>query len=1083
MRRAEPSTAARCGDASAAADTSRRAQGRLGASARVSAFAALWLLLPAAAPAVTPAEQPGTLGAIAAAHPAKEPAGVFIVELEEAAAASYAGGEPGFAATKSLLGRRFNARAGAVASYVEHLERSHDRILAEIGAERKKLHSFRYALNGFAAELTPAELGRLARRPEVRHIWRDTVHELKTNNSSRFLGLLDQNGGLRADLGLTGEDIVVGIIDSGIAPDHPALRDYETHVPRACQGRWARASWLGLWLCHSLKRNPPRTTVYGPPAGFSGICQAGEGFPADSCNNKIVGARYYLDGFLFANELDPGEHRSPKDADGHGTHIATIVAGNHVTASLFGTRIGEISGIAPRARVAVYKACWLKPGERRASCATSDLARAIDDAVADGVDIISYSVGSLETDLTAAEDIALLNAFDAGVLSVVAAGNDGPDNATIGSPSSAPWVLTVAASTQTGTRYEQAIEITAPPDLAGGIDMREASFTRPLDESGPVEAALVLADDGESILGDGGLGSPYDACEPLQNAADLAGAVALIERGGCDFVVKLERAAEAGAAAAIVYNTAGDPIVMNAQRRVGIPGVMIGSADGFALADALAAGEAVEVRLERGVFTERRDTGNEVADFSSRGPDLSEPDFVKPDVTAPGVNILAGNSPDAPYGIRGEYYQYLSGTSMAAPEVAGIAALIKEARPDWTPGMIKSALMTTAYTDVTIEGGEFLANAFEMGSGHVDANAAIDPGLVYDTRYADHAAYLCGLDDPILPAADCDALAAGGYSFDSAQVNLPSVGVAELIPGDVIRRRVTNIGPPASYSASVEAPPGVSVTVSPPELSLATGESAEFELGLDVVGAPYDYWQFGTLNWTDGTHTAGTPLVVQPVYLRAPEEISLHGASGSGSLRVDFGYGGDYFAGVHGLLEPGLDESGTVADDTTRSFSFRFEDGVTGHFFTLPPGELFLRVALFDELTDGEDDLDLYLYYCPTLNTCTQMGESGGFTSDERIDVPLPPPGFYAVLVHGYETDEVIGGPGASYELLAWSFGSEPGPGNLRVAAPATVAVGERLDLGYEWGPLDPDTRYLGAISHDPGLGEFFLTIVTANMP
>jgi subtilisin family serine protease len=139
---------------------------------------------------------------------------------------------------------------------------------------------------------------------------------------------------------------------------------------------------------------------------------------------------------------------SPKDADGHGTHITTAIAGNPVSAYLFGTRVARIAGIAPRARIAVYKACWLEPGAFRATCATSDLARAIDDAVADGVDIINYSLGSLETDLTAPDDLALLNAVDAGVLTVVAAGNDGPDLNTIGSPSSAPWVLTVTASSQ-----------------------------------------------------------------------------------------------------------------------------------------------------------------------------------------------------------------------------------------------------------------------------------------------------------------------------------------------------------------------------------------------------------------------------------------------------------------------------------------------------------------------------------------------------------------------------------------------------------------------------------------------------------
>lgn len=1050
---------------------------------RLAHALALWLAALLAAPgahAVTPAESPGVLRAAAPAEPAKGTASVYIVQLREAGAASYKGGTPGFAATKPAVGARFDARSAQVASYVEHLEASHDRVLAGIGAANAKIYSFRYAMNGFAVSLTPAEVTRLARRPEVRAIWPDTVHRLQTNNSSLFLGLLDQNGGLRADLGLTGENVVVGIVDSGVAPNHPSLRDYEERIPRVCRTDWSHQSWLGVWLCHAVRRDPPRSQVYDPPEGFNGICQTGEGFGPGSCNNKLIGARYYLDGFLFSNALDSGEHESPKDADGHGTHITTIVAGNHVTASLFGTRVAEVSGIAPRARVAIYKACWLKPGDSRASCATSDLARAIDDAVADGVDIISYSVGSLETDLTAPEDIALLNAVDAGVLTVVAAGNDGPDNYTIGSPSSAPWVLTVGASTQTGTRYEEGIEVTAPSDLAGRLSMREASFTRPLADAGAIEGDLVLADDGQDVLGDGGIGSLYDACEPLVDEGAFAGAIALVERGGCDFLVKLERVESAGAVAAIVYNTTGDPIVMNGSDTVDIPAVMIGAADGFALADALAAGDAVSVRLEHGILAEERDTGNQMADFSSRGPSLSDPNFVKPDLTAPGVNILAGNSPDAPYGLRGEFFQYLSGTSMAAPEVAGVAALLKEAHPAWSAGTLKSAIMTTARTNVTIAGGEFSANPFDMGSGHVDANFAIDPGLVYDTGFNDHAAYLCGLPDPIFPAAECDALAAAGYPSAAEELNLPSIGVNELIPGDVITRRVTNIGPATTYTSTVDAPPGVTATVDPSQLALGVGESAEYTVSFDVPDAPFDFWQFGNVNWSDGTHSVNTPIAVQPVLLRAPEEISLEGTSGSGELPVDFGYADAYFADVHGLHPPGLDESGTVDDDTTNNFSFRFDNGVSAHYFTLAPGELFLRVALFDELTDGADDLDLYLYYCPTLNSCTQVGQSGGFTSNETIDLLEPAPGFYTILVHGYETDQIAGGPGANYEVFAWSFGADDDAGNLRIDAPDRVDIGDRLNLPYDWGALDTGTRYLGAIAHVTPFDVSYLTIVTA---
>src|SRR5690606_38707665 len=202
-------------------------------------------------------------------------------------------------------------------------------------------------------------------------------------------------------------------------------------------------------------------------------------------------------------------------------------------------------------------------------------------------------------------------------------------------------------------------------------------------------------------------GSRRDACEPLVNGSAVAGTVALIERGGCEFQVKLERVEAAGAIAAVVYNTNGPPFVMNGEiGSVDIPAVMIDATDGQRLVNALVAGDEVEVRLAADIVAELRATGNEMAEFSSRGPALSDPGFLKPDVTAPGVDILAGHTPDTLVGLQGQTFQYLSGTSQAAPQVAGVAALLKEAHPDWPPATLKSALMTTARLDVTRDGGE-----------------------------------------------------------------------------------------------------------------------------------------------------------------------------------------------------------------------------------------------------------------------------------------------------------------------------------------------------------------------------------------
>jgi hypothetical protein len=492
------------------------------------------------------------------------------------------------------------------------------------------------------------------------------------------------------------------------------------------------------------------------------------------------------------------------------------------------------------------------------------------------------------------------------------------------------------------------------------------------------------------------------------------------------------------------------------------------------------------VKLARGIFTTLSENGNVVADFSSRGPSLSDINFVKPDVTAPGVDILGGQTPDVANGLRGENYQYLSGTSQAAPEVVGVAALLKEAHPEWSPGALKSALMTTSYQGVVREDGT-PADAFDVGAGHIDANRAIDPGLVYESDFRDHAAYLCGYLEPPFPPSECASLAAASFPSTAVDLNLPSIGVAELISGDTVHRRVTNVGPPASYSVEVTPPPNVDVFVEPLTLSLNTGQTADYTVRFVDQGTDLDVWNFGELVWFNDTHRVLSPIAVQAVTLRAPPELHLSGRSGTTTLPVAFGYGGGYSAGVHGLRQSFLDASGQlprgfVDDDAGNSFSFRFDNGVTAHGITVPAGQLYLRIALFDEFTDGEDDLDLFLFYCPN-NQCTQIAQSGGLTSDEEINLVFPDAGSYVVLVHGFETDQVAGGPGANYSLFTWSFGEADDVGNLDVTAPTTVAAGDRLNFDLTWSALDPATHYLGAISHSTPTSVYGLTIVNVQTP
>jgi len=999
---------------------------------------------------------------------------VYIVQLRTPSAADYhasaisavSKGRP--AAVRKA---RFDSSSAVIQSYAARLVEEQNKVLAHAGSSAELIYRYQYGLNGFAARMHPSQAHKLENLADVLHVWEDEVRPLATTHSLDFLGLFDDVTGLRGAPGLDGEGVVIGMIDSGIYPEHPALRDTrEADRPQLCQGSWAENSLLGKWLCHRFEKLEDEL-MFEPPESWSGTCQSGEQFEATRCNNKLIGARFFAAGAQNTGPIDDGEILSARDVDGHGTHTATTAAGNRVKASIFGSFIGRVEGVAPRARVAVYKACWLRPGDQRASCNTSDLANAIDAAVADGVDIINYSVGTSTLRVTAPDDLALMAATKAGIFTVVAAGNEGPNLGTIGSPAGGPWVVTAAASSRDGKASFEAMEITSPPDLAGAYAIKEANFTPTLADSGPINADLVLADDEDDTLENGSAGTTSDACEPIANTADIADNIALIQRGGCAFDVKIEHASDAGAKAVVVYNIAGDPIVMNGSSDlVDIPAVMIGQADGNLVLAELDAGSRVEAKLEAGLLLTEKESGNVIASFSARGPGPVA-DILKPDVTAPGINIVAGFTPDAANATPGETFAYLSGTSMSTPHVSGVAALLLQAHPDWSPSALKSALMTTAHQSLTRpkeeEDNGLQATPFGYGAGHIVPNDAIDPGLVFDVTDDDYDAFACGTEPPLISAGRCDELEDAGFSFAGADLNQPSIAVARLAGTRTVRRRVTNVSDQsASFVAQVVAPDDITVDVVPPSITVAPGESATYDVTLSYEGDDLDRWRFGSLAWTNSDYSVYSTIAVRPISVTAPAQRTYLGESGSEDFPVEFGYTGTYTPGVHGLRRP-LILNGFVDNDSTKTFSFRTTNGVTAHLIDVDPGEAYLRFALFDSETDGNDDLDLYVYYCADLVNCSKIGESGEPTSQEEFNVLLPAGGRYAVLVHGFQTDQIGGGFGANYKLFAWEFGLDDDQGNMTISGPSDVTAGTTEDVTVDWMGLLPGTIYLGGISHN----------------
>jgi subtilisin family serine protease len=950
-------------------------------------------------------------------------AGVYIVRMADPPAVAYEGGRPGLPATSPGRGERINPNSAAVRQYAQFLDGRHAAALAAAGAAGAKFYDYRYSFNGFAATLTQAQAARLASRPDVISVSPDERREPLTDNTPSFLGLTG-GGGLWSQLGgqgSAGENVVIGVIDTGIWPEHPSFSDQADLADRP--GNSGKA-----------------LRVYdAPPSHWHGTCQAGERWSKDDCNNKLIGARYFLAGLAAHGEQPGGEYASARDHDGHGTHTASTAGGNAgVDPAIFGRDLGvdTISGMAPRARIAAYKGCF---GE--AGCVLSDLVAAIDTAVADGVDVINYSIGSATPQLLGSDDVAFLFAADAGVFVATSAGNSGPGASTIGSPSADPWVTTVGASTH-DRYFLSTIALGSGASYAGG------SVGVPL-------AASRLVDGDDNCL---------DGLDP----AVVTGAIVLCERiTGVPRVSHGAAVAAAGGVGMILFDPPQSNVIPTDNHVV--PTVHVFKADALAIRDYIESAGPSATASFSGGNAAPNPAAPDMAVFSSRGPNGGAGDIIKPDVTAPGVQVLAGNSPTPFLGAPGQLFQAIQGTSMSSPHVAGVGALLVQAHPTWTPAMIKSALMTTGHQDVDKENGSTAADPFDFGGGHIAPTPANGPGLVYDAGLLDYVAFLCG--DGELPTATC-VNGFGVQPIDPSDLNLASIGVEALAGVQTVTRTVTNVGAAGTYSVSVEAPAGIAVEVSPDTLTLGAGASGEYEVTFTTTdGAALDEWAFGSLTWTDGSHTVRSPIAVRPVALAFPAEVSGTGTSGNASYEVTFGYTGPFNTAVHGLM-PATVTADTVVDDPANDINVALATGVgiDTHTIAVATDARHLRASLFDDNTDGEDDLDLYLFD-PDGDL---VAVSGTATSAEQVDVADPANGDWTLIVHGWQTD----GPDAEYDLFTWQVGDSDA-GNLTVTAPTTATLGETATIELSWSGLTADTRYLGAVSYHDGSAEIGSTLVS----
>ena len=922
----------------------------------------------------------------------------------------------------------------AAAKKANGLAKGHDKALKDAGVSTDaKINEYTNALNGFSAILSYGEAQALAADKNVALVMPDTLRQPDTDAAPGFIGVSGPASAWQT--GYDGEGVVVGVIDSGIWPEHPSFAD---------DGSFPAPPVV---LDDSLR----------PDCEFGNTGHNPDDAPFE-CNNKLIGARQMLDTYRFYIGALPTEYDSARDDNGHGTHTASTAAGNaNVAAHMYGEPLPAVSGIAPRAHVVAYKGLGDLGGF------TSDLASAIDQAVFDGVDVINYSIGG-GAGVPGADDISFLFAADAGVFVATSAGNSGPGPGTVGSPGTMPWMTTVGASTQ--SRFFEGTVV-----LGDGSEYTGASITLGAGPTGLVDGA-----DADSEL-----------CIPGElNPEVVEGKVVLCRRGGSARAAKSWAVSLAGGVGTILYNNS-DIDNLNTDSHW-TPAVHMDNTPGLAIKAYIASegSSATAAIVDTRTITQWKSAPS-MTIFSSRGPNASAGDIVKPDITAPGIQILAGNTPTPKppsvdeANLPGELFQAIGGTSMSSPIVAGVFALIKQAHPDWSAAMAKSAIMTTAYQDVVDNDRTSQADPFDMGAGHIDPGnkvhkgSAFQPGLAYDAGLFEYVAFTCGMDWGVFTPGSCDFLESLGVPSDPSDLNVPSIGIADLPGSQTVTRTVTSVAQEngwRTYTVSVDAPNGYEVTVEPSTLKLKKGQTASYEVTITNVSAPIGEWRHGSLTWSEktGHYDVYSPISVRGALFSSPAEVAGTGTSGSATFDVSFGYTGAYAAAPHGLTA-NAPTSGTICQDPDQTYPSGDDGacpggGVDRIDFPIS-GSAFVR---WEMVIPGDDDIDLFLE--DSGGNIVASSTSGG--TNELIELLLPADDTYTMVVHGWS----VPNEPLPYTLSFWDVPLASG-GSLSVdSAPASAVLGATEAIDLSWSGLSPGTEYLGAVSHTGPSGLMGLTLV-----
>ena len=989
---------------------------------------------------------------------AQDDSKVYIVQLKEEPAATYQGTTAGYAATQAAPGTQFQSRTPAALAYSGYLRDKQLQVLSTVSSSAP-ISQYDTVINGFTAVLTAAQAAQLGLNANVAVVAEDQIVKPVTITTPVFLGLTapgglwsmtDPNG-----KALKGEDMVLGDVDLGIWPESPSYADHvdDNGVPTFNGG----------------------TLAYGPPpATYSGVCVAGDAFvPAQACNNKLIGARYYSANLLAGKTMHWTGFNSPRDDlggatghGGHGDHTASTAAGNSkVSAIVAGVNMGQASGMAPRARIAAYKVCFTYvnaaatdgTGSQNA-CSQADSMLAIDQAVKDGVNAINFSISGATNTTNDIVEQAFYRATVAGVFVAAAAGNDGPTN-TVNHPS--PWLTTVAAATHDRL-------MAGDVNLGNGAKYTGAS----LNVNALPSAPLIRAEDaalgsGNATLCFSDAAAAAAAGQVKLDPAKVGGKVVICTRGTNARVDKSLAVLNAGGVGMVEVDN-GSGLVAEVHS---VPTVHVSAADGAAIKAYAAAGGSPTASETAFYFGHQ--PAPTIAAFSGRGPNMADSNILKPDLAAPGVGVIASVTPAYTQDQRaqlsagtlaaGPDWASYDGTSMATPHVSGISLLLKEAHPNWTPAAIKSALMTTAF-DTLDDGLTGMQNGklpWSQGAGFISPNKAVDPGLVYDMTKADFVKYQCLTQKSLVAASDCTTY---GTLDNTYNLNLPSITLGAMTGPTVVTRRVTNVGNTAATYTATATLPTMTVAVSPASFTLQPGATQQFTVTVTPTASTTKFvWNYGSLVWSDGTHTVRSPMQANVgASIVGPADQTATTVSGSRTFTLRTGFAGKPSA-LKGIQDVTLGAVKSLTSNPNIDIEAACKTGralpsLAVYTFAIPANTIAARFQLRQvDVSGASDDNDLTIVTPAGVATT-----SGSGTSNEMVELLNPAAGTYKVCVQAYAGTNPM-----THKLSSWIVKTgDVAVGAFNVLMPSVVYAGGTATAGMSWSGLASGHRYLGAAQY-----------------